>query len=115
MRRVRNVPSARRPGAPRSVRWLHRSPDDSDGWGIIEIRLGRTATTYHCRPIPTDFGPEHRGFELHKLGPSHQPTGVVYHVLVDRARGWHHCDCLGHEAHGHCKHSAALEALCRSA
>jgi len=115
MRSVRKIPSVHRPGAPRSVRWLYRPSADSDGWGTIEIRLGRTATAYHCRAIPTDFGPEHRGFELHKLGPSHQPTGVVYHVLVDRARGWHRCDCLGHEAHGHCKHSAALEALCRSA
>jgi hypothetical protein len=63
MRSVRNVPGPRRPGAPRSVRWLHRPPADSDGWGTIEIRLGRAVTTYRCRVIPTDFGPEHRGFE----------------------------------------------------
>jgi hypothetical protein len=97
MRSVRKIPSVRRPGAPRSVRWLHRPPADSDGWGTIEIRLGRTATAYRCRAIPTDFGPEHRGFELHKLGPGQQPTGVVYHVLVDLSRGRHRCDCLGHE------------------
>jgi len=79
MRSVRNIP-VRRPGAARSVRWLHRPPADSDGWGTIEIRLGRTVTAYRCRAIPTDFGPEHHGFKLHKLGPGQQPTDVVYHV-----------------------------------
>src|ERR1700728_2991829 len=107
MRSVRSI-SVRRPGAARSVRWLHGPPGDRDGWGTIEICLGRSATTYRCRAIPTDFGPEHRGFELHKLGPDQQPNGVVYHVLVDLARGWNRCDCLGYEAHGHCKHGAAL-------
>jgi hypothetical protein len=67
MRNVRVVPSPRRPGALRSLRWLHRPPGDSDGWGTIEIRLGRRVTAYRCRAIPTDFGPEHCGFELHKV------------------------------------------------
>jgi hypothetical protein len=82
---------------------------------MIEIRLGRVTTIYRCRAMPTDFGSDYRGFELQKLGGSLEPTGVVYHVLLDLCRGWHRCDCLGHEAHGHCKHSDALAALCRSA
>jgi hypothetical protein len=98
-----------------SVRCLHRPEADTNGWQTIEIRLGRTTTFYRCRPVPTDFGREYHGFELHKLGGDLELTGVVYHVLVDLCKGWHRCDCLGHEAHGHCKHSAAIAALCRSA
>jgi len=101
------------PRTQRSACWLELPGTSTGGWGAVEITVGRLVTAYRCQEIATDFGPEHVGFELHKLGPGHQPTGVVYHVLVDLARGWHRCDCLGHEAHGHCKHSAALKALCR--
>jgi len=102
-----------RPAPRRSVRWL-RQPG-THGWGTLEITVGRRSTIYRCRPIATDFGLGQLGYELHKLGAVSELLETVYHVLVDRTRGWHRCDCLGHEAHGHCKHSAALDALCRSA
>ena len=36
-------------------------------------------------------------------------SGTVYHVLLDGRRS--HCDCIGCEQHGHCKHLEALQAL----
>jgi hypothetical protein len=104
-----------RPAPRRSVRWLRQHGTHTDGWGTLEITVRRRSTIYRCRPITTDFGPGQLGFELHKLDAVSKLLETVYHVLIDRTWGWHRCDCLGHEAHGHCKHNAALDTLCRSA
>jgi hypothetical protein len=97
----------------RFVRWLEFPSRDNGGWSLIEITVGRLATSYRCREIATDFGPGHHGYELHKLDAFRAPSGDVYHVLLHTQEGWHRCDCLGCEHHGHCKHCAALVVLRR--
>ena len=71
--------------------------------------------TYLAREIPAaGMGHGCRGFEVEKLDPFQEPTGEVYHVLIDTRDGYSSCDCLGGEAHGHCKHREALAALIKA-
>jgi hypothetical protein len=83
-------------------------------WGAIEIFAGRNSNTYLCRELPTDFGPGNHAYELVKLDAAQRHTLTAYHVLVTGHARNDRCDCLGHERYGHCKHSAALAALCQA-
>lgn len=55
---------------------------------------------YKVEPIAADYG---RGLVLHK------PDGTSYCVNLSGPDST--CDCLGHLAHGHCKHVESLRAL----
>lgn len=74
--------------------------------GFIEITSGKKATGYFLDAIPADFG---RGFRLEK---DDDDGCEVYHVNINAIHG--HCDCLGNEAHGHCKHVDGIKALLKA-
>ena len=112
-----------RPKPARAVRILER-PDaaDPEGWfafcltfttPMVRSQAVRSETwNYLAREIPADgMGQGCRGFELEKLGTNLEPTGEVYHVLLDPREGFSKCDCPGGEYHQHCKHLDGLAAL----
>src|SRR5262245_53293982 len=90
---------------PRTIRVVEQPTPDSDGWAAVEITIGKQADTYLLRIIPTDFGDGAVGLELEKLD-SDLATVEAYRVLLAGAES--RCDCLGHTAHGHCKHVSGL-------
>jgi hypothetical protein len=69
------------------------------------VRTAR-ATSYHLRPLATDFG---TAFELTKFSSA---GGEVYHVHPDHQLG-DSCDCKGFVAHRHCKHRNCIAELVR--
>ena len=83
------------------------------GYGAVEIVVGRELACYLLKSIPCDLGQGMVGFELEKVCPAaeHQGEMPVYHVVLDKARGHHSCECLGHLHHSHCKHVDGLLAL----
>lgn len=82
----------------RSVRLFKK---ESKYFGI-EIKVKGHASCYVCQEIPAYAG---RGFQLEKIG-----SEEVYHVLAANGQDGR-CDCIGHEAHGRCKHLDGLRAL----
>jgi hypothetical protein len=71
---------------------------------FLTIRKGGKVECYAIDEFPTSF--DGRAFELVK-----QSTGERYNVFVANNPQDHHCDCLGHEAKGYCKHVDALLEL----
>ncbi len=61
---------------------------------------------YWVRSIPSDFG---TAFELEKINPD-GTAGDTYHVNASSPQDTH-CDCLGFERHGHCKHVDACRVI----
>jgi hypothetical protein len=91
----------------RAQTWLTRPLSVSFGGGILTIteKCGNkhVCVGYYAKPIKTDFGV---GYELTKF----QVDGSeVYHVLLDGPES--RCTCIGFEAHGYCKHVAALQSV----
>ena len=70
--------------------------------GIVQITVGKNAGDYMMEHIPADFG---TAFRLTKILGEHD----AYHVNLNGRLSL--CDCMGHEAHGHCKHVDGLNAL----
>jgi hypothetical protein len=103
----RNKGTGRRSKRELFVRWLQGPPFCAGGCGAIEIFSARESQTYRVKQLQTDFGKA--GFELVKVADKAIGAGSVYHVLLDGRRS--HCDCIGCEQHGHCKHVKALLAL----
>ena len=83
----------------RSIKLICRTV--SGGLGIA-ITVGRKTDCYWAWEIPAYAG---RAFRVEK-----ENSQDVYNVLVENAQDGV-CDCLGHEAHGHCKHVSGLRAL----
>jgi hypothetical protein len=73
--------------------------------GVVEIKIGRKEDSYFIIPRPSDFG---RAWRLEKFSGEWAES---YDVAIDPETGEHWCNCLGHEAHGHCKHSSGLLKL----
>jgi hypothetical protein len=116
-RKIAAPTSARPPRQPRqktarSVRLLSRThgmyelPDVA----TVEItmstsgqRIGSRTDTfrYVVEPIPADFG---RGFQV-----TREDTSETYAVNLNGRQST--CECKGHLQHGHCKHTAGLQAL----
>lgn len=113
-----------RPKLERIVRILeHPGSDDAQGWFAISISLTTTTrkttrtetTVYLVREIPAGgMGRGCCGFEVEKLSAELQPTGDVYHVLLDDRDGNNACDCKGGEHHGRCKHRESIQALLKA-
>ena len=89
-----------RPKPARHIALLVRPSDETAG--VVRITVGKASAEYILTAIPADFG---RGFKLVKMLGEHEG----YHVNV--AGEQRLCDCQGHGAHGHCKHSDGLAAL----
>jgi len=97
----------------RSIRVLEQPTADTDGWGAIEIKVGKQTDTYLVRFIPSDFGLGAIGFEVEKLDAD-LATVEAYHVhLADRPEECS-CTCKGHSYHHHCKHCDGLQALVKA-
>lgn len=86
----------------RFTRW----PGDNHGLLRLAITKGRkeTVSHYFVRRFEADWG---IGVEVQKL----DDPATVYHVNIDEMTARATCDCMGHEAHGHCRHADALAAL----
>ena len=70
--------------------------------GLLSITVGKAVASYHLSAIPSDWG---TAFSVEKIGGTDGP----YHVcLTGMART---CDCIGHLAHGHCKHADGIACL----
>jgi hypothetical protein len=101
--------SSRKP-VERAIRILEQPTRDTDGWGCIEIRMGKKVDTYLVHFIPSDFGFGAVGFEVEKIDSDLQ-TVENYHVHLADKPELCSCDCRGHAQHGHCKHREGLQAL----
>jgi hypothetical protein len=99
------LPAARKHGKPveRSLRF---APAVVARPAMLTLFVGKAATCYTLVDIGSEFAGT-RGFQLDKL---HATEPEVYHVLVEED-GHARCDCIGHEAHGHCKHGDAIQEL----
>ena len=69
----------------------------------MRITVGKEQADYHLTELPADFG---RGFLVEKIGGA---ESAAYQVNIDGDNKT--CECKGHLAHGHCKHSDGLAAL----
>jgi hypothetical protein len=91
----------------RAKTWLTRPLSVSFGGGVLTIteKCGnkQVCVGYYVKPLKTDFGV---GFELTKFQVD---GGEVYLVLLDGQES--RCTCIGHQAHGYCKHVAALASV----
>jgi hypothetical protein len=79
-----------------------------DGRLVLQLREGVRRikqTYYHLERIDSDFG---RAFALRKFA-SCGGDGQVYEVCVEGETD--RCCCLGHQAHGHCRHCNAVREL----
>jgi hypothetical protein len=76
--------------------------------GMVTIRAGKVVNDYFVLPINSAFG---RSFLLEKTGGE---ADDQYHVCLNFEGDRHLCDCKGALKHGHCKHSAGLEALVKA-
>jgi hypothetical protein len=95
------MPATKRPIEATLVR-------QDDGRLVLELKEGVRrvkVVRYHLSPLASDFG---RCFEVAKFY-CHGGTGGAYQVCVDGTQS--HCDCLGFQAHGHCRHCTSLRDL----
>ncbi len=84
-----------------------------DGFGVLILTIGDTATEYGVERIAADFG--YRAFNLVKRVADPSEEVPLYSVILDDDNG-HSCDCKGGtystpRTGKPCKHVAALEAL----
>lgn len=89
----------------RSIVWLERPSDATDGWGAIELRQDKRVDKYLVRRIEADFGV---GFQLEKLAAD---LTTVEQYDINLAGRESTCTCRGNSQHGHCKHVSGLIAL----
>lgn len=89
--------STRKPRKPvaRSIRVIEP--------GRVVITVGKLSNEYAVAEFIC--GVEGRGFRCERFGAEH------YNVLLAKNGQDDRCDCMGFEAHGHCKHQAGLKAL----
>ncbi len=88
----------------RAYTWEPIASPDTPLAGVLTLTDSRTHTRYAVEEFPVDAG---RGFVLRKAaGAGYYSCNVV--GTDGRADL---CGCRGHEAHGHCKHLAALRDL----
>lgn len=100
-----------RPKTPRSIRVLEQPTPDTDGWGAIEIAVGREKDTYLVHFVPSEFGVASLGFEVQKLDKGLMDSIDTYHIHLGADPVAQSCDCLGFLRHGRCKHTEGLDAL----
>src|SRR5262249_55244554 len=108
---TRKPAASSRPVERRRVRWLYRQAGDTlKGVVRVAITSGRRTALfrYWVQAVPADFGAACR---LVKINPDGS-AGEVYHACAEGGRGGH-CDCLGHQRHGHCKHLDMARAIPR--
>src|SRR5947209_2805516 len=72
----------------------------ADDAGLLKIVHGKDDGAYFYQPIPADFG---TAFRVRKFR-----SVESYDVLLNGRES--SCTCKGHTYHGHCKHTAALQA-----
>jgi hypothetical protein len=103
-------PRKPRPKPERLIRILEQPTVDTDGWGAVQITVGKQRDTYLVHFIPSDFGFGAIGFEVEKLDAD---LAVVesYHVHLSDRPEHCSCDCKGHDRWGHCKHKDGIGAL----
>jgi hypothetical protein len=75
---------------------------------ILWLTVDKNTTAYRLTPLSSDFG---RAVRLQKADKG-DGESEEYNVLLDGARST--CECLGYLKHGHCKHSAGLQAIITS-
>jgi CHAD domain-containing protein len=95
------VPATKRPIEASLIRL-------DDGRLVLQLREGvrrLRQTYYHLDPLPSDFG---RAFRLQKFASC---GGDGRHYDVCLQDGADRCCCLGHEAHGRCRHVSSLRDL----
>jgi hypothetical protein len=98
-----------RPKPARAIRILEQPTAETDGWGAVQITVGKKSDRYLVRFIPTDFNGA-LALEVEKLDAD-LATVEQYHVSLSDREEDKHCSCKGCLQHGHCKHCDGLAKL----
>jgi hypothetical protein len=97
-------PREPRPRPARFVRLVHAPAGLLPGQ--VTITVGQVTSDYTLERIESSLGDSFRLTKCWNVPSGQEPAYEVL-IAVDR----HSCDCLGHLAHGQCKHVEALQAL----
>jgi hypothetical protein len=105
MSSLTTTPAARKPRS-KPARGLRLGKPVHGVYPLL-LTVGKKRFGYYVFPLASDFG---RAFKLVKFSCDVEADGATeYDICLDGHRT--HCDCKGHQRHGHCKHAESLAVL----